>query len=64
MVIGKLTQSTYTNKSGEVKTSLDIAGNNFYMTAKTPNRQAPLVHANHEKFMDELPNITREFPNW
>ena len=64
MVIGKLTQSTYTNKSGEVKTSLEIAGNNFYMTAKTPNRQAPVVQANKQEFMTDLPNMTREFPNW
>ena len=64
MVIGKLTQSTYTNKSGEVKTSLEIAGNNFYMTAKTPARQAPMVYANQQDFMTDLPNITREFPNW
>lgn len=64
MVIGKLTQSTYTNKSGEVKTSLEIAGNNFYMTAKTPARQAPVVQANKQEFMTDLPNMTREFPNW
>ena len=64
MVIGKLTQSTYTNKAGEVKTSLEIAGNNFYMTAKTPNRQAPVVQANKQDFMTDLPNMTREFPNW
>jgi single-strand DNA-binding protein len=64
MVIGKLTQSTYTNKSGEVKTSLEIAGNNFYMTAKTPARQAPMVYANQQDFMTDLPNMTREFPNW
>jgi len=64
MVIGKLTQSTYTNKSGEVKTSLEIAGTNFYMTAKTPARQAPVVHANKQDFLTELPNMTREFPNW
>jgi len=64
MVIGKLTQSTYTNKSGEVKTSLEIAGTNFYMTAKTPARQAPMVQANQQDFMTDLPNMTREFPNW
>jgi single stranded DNA-binding protein len=64
MVIGKLNQSTYTNKSGEVKTSLEIAGSAFYLTAKTPARQAPMVHANQQDFMTDLPNMTREFPNW
>ena len=64
LVIGKVTQSTYTNKAGEVKTSLDIAGTHFYTAAKTPARQAPMVHANQQDFMTDLPNMTREFPNW
>jgi single-strand DNA-binding protein len=40
-VIGKLSQSTYTTKDGETKTSLEISGTDFYLKPKSkPKTQA------------------------
>jgi len=60
MVVGKFSQSTYTNKAGEIKTSLEISGTDFYLKPKSPKNQAPVVR---DKFFDEIP-ATKDVPNW
>jgi single-strand DNA-binding protein len=38
VVIGKVNQSTYKTKDGETKTSLEIAGNDFYLKVRSAGR--------------------------
>ena len=45
-VVGRLAQSTYKTKDGEVKTSLEISGTDFYLKARTkPARSNSFVDA-------------------
>lgn len=56
-VDGKLTQSNYTNKAGEAKTSLDITGTDFYMIPRS-HKQAGRV----DQFLNEVPGS--DVPAW
>lgn len=38
LIVGSLSQSNYTNKEGEQKSSLEIAGTNFYIKPKSNNK--------------------------
>ena len=57
VVLGKLGQSTYTNKAGEVKSSLEISGTNFYLAARSPKTQ-PRV----DQFLNEA--LVKDAPEW
>jgi len=54
LVAGKLSQSTYTNKAGEVKSSLEISGTHFYLATKST--KAPRV--------DQFSNEKQDAPEW
>ena len=57
LVAGKLSQSTYTNKAGEVKSSLEISGTNFYIATKSGKNQALRV----DQFLNEP---VKDAPEW
>ena len=61
MVVGKLSQSNYTNKAGESKNSLEISGTSFYIIPKSPYKGAPVVRSVDE-FLNEMP--VKDLPSW
>jgi hypothetical protein len=60
-VIGKFSQSNYTNKAGETKSSLEITGTEFYLVPKSPHKGAPVVRSVDE-FLNEIPR--QDSPSW
>lgn len=58
VVIGKLSQSTFTTKDGTVKTSLEISGTDFYLKPSNKNKSTPIYSSN------QFTQKTDELPSW